>query len=60
VRLLHRTVVQALAADEVRAAFEPVDVRVTPSASPEEFAAEIRAERARWDTVKGQLGLHVE
>jgi tripartite-type tricarboxylate transporter receptor subunit TctC len=57
VRLLHRTVVQALGAAGVRAAFEPVDVRVTPSASPEEFAAEIRAERARWDQVKGPLGL---
>jgi tripartite-type tricarboxylate transporter receptor subunit TctC len=60
VGLLHRTVVQALADGEVRAAFEPVDVRVTPSASPERFAEEIRAERARWDTVKGELGLAVE
>ncbi|HEY6415446.1 MAG TPA: tripartite tricarboxylate transporter substrate binding protein [Acidimicrobiales bacterium] len=60
VGLLHRTVAQALAADEVRAAFEPVDVRVTPSASPAQFAEEIRAERARWDTVKGELGLAVE
>ncbi len=60
VRLLHRTVGQALAAAEVRVAFEPVDVRVTPSASPEQFAAEIRAERARWDQVKGEIGLGVE
>jgi tripartite-type tricarboxylate transporter receptor subunit TctC len=60
VRLLHRAAVQALGAAEVRAAFEPVDVRVTPSASPEQFAAEIRAERARWDQVKGELGLGLE
>jgi tripartite-type tricarboxylate transporter receptor subunit TctC len=60
VRLLHRTVGQALAAEEVRAAFEPVDVRVTPSASPEQFAEEIRAERARWESVKGEIGLSVE
>lgn len=59
VRLLHRAVVQALQAEEVRAAFETVDVRVTPSASPEQFAAEIRAERARWDEVKGEIGLSV-
>lgn len=59
IRLLHRTVVQALKAEEVRTAFETVDVRVTPSASPEQFAAEIRAERARWDTVKGEIGLGV-
>jgi tripartite-type tricarboxylate transporter receptor subunit TctC len=60
VGLLHRTAVQALAAADVRAAFEPVDVRVTPSASPARFAEEIRAERARWDTVKGELGLAAE
>jgi tripartite-type tricarboxylate transporter receptor subunit TctC len=60
VGLLHRTVVQALAADDVRAKFEPVDVRVTPSASPGQFAEEIRVERARWDTVKGELGLALE
>jgi tripartite-type tricarboxylate transporter receptor subunit TctC len=60
VGLLHRTVVQALATEDVRAAFEPVDVRVTPSASPERFAEEIRAERARWETVKGELGIAVE
>jgi tripartite-type tricarboxylate transporter receptor subunit TctC len=60
VSLLHRTVVQALGAAEVRGAFEPVDVRVTPSASPGQFAEEIRAERARWDTVKGELGLSAE
>ena len=57
VALLHRTAVRALGAPEVRAAFEPVDVRVTPSASPAAFAADIRAEQARWHAVKGELGL---
>jgi tripartite-type tricarboxylate transporter receptor subunit TctC len=57
VELLHRTAVQALRSPAVRAAFEPVDVRVTPSASPGEFAAEIRAEQARWSKVKGEIGL---
>lgn len=60
VALLHRTVRQALQAPALRAAFEPVDVRVTPSASPEEFAREIRAEQARWHKVKGELGLGAE
>jgi tripartite-type tricarboxylate transporter receptor subunit TctC len=57
VGLLHRTVVQALGVAEVRAAFEPVDVRVTPSRSPEAFAAEIRAEQARWREVKAEIDL---
>jgi tripartite-type tricarboxylate transporter receptor subunit TctC len=60
VRLLHRAAGQALGVAGVRAAFESVDVRVTPSESPEQFAREIRAERARWDQVKGELGLSVE
>ena len=59
VGLLHRTVVQALTVPAVRAAFETVDVRVTPSASPAQFAAEIRAEQARWNRVKGDIGLSV-
>jgi tripartite-type tricarboxylate transporter receptor subunit TctC len=57
VELLHRTAAQALRSPEVRAAFEPVDVRMTPSASPAAFAADIRAEQARWRAVKGELGL---
>jgi tripartite-type tricarboxylate transporter receptor subunit TctC len=57
VTLLHRTAVRALGAPEVRTAFEPVDVRITPSASPAAFAADIRAEQARWRAVKGELGL---
>jgi tripartite-type tricarboxylate transporter receptor subunit TctC len=60
VELLHRTAGQALRAPEVRAAFEPVDVRVTPSASPAEFAREIRAEQARWEKVKAEVGLGVD
>jgi tripartite-type tricarboxylate transporter receptor subunit TctC len=60
VRLLHRAAGQALEVAAVRAAFESVDVRVTPSASPGQFAEEIRAERARWDQVKGEIGLSVE
>jgi tripartite-type tricarboxylate transporter receptor subunit TctC len=57
VRLLHGAVVRALAAPELRAAFEPVDVRVTPSPSPEAFAAEIRAEQARWRQAKAEIDL---
>jgi tripartite-type tricarboxylate transporter receptor subunit TctC len=60
VDLLHRTVLQALRAPALRAAFEPVDVRVTPSASPDEFAREIRTEQARWRKVRGEIGLSVE
>jgi hypothetical protein len=30
---------------------------MTPSASPAAFAADIRAEQARWRAVKGELGL---
>jgi tripartite-type tricarboxylate transporter receptor subunit TctC len=60
VELLHRTAGQALRAPEVRAAFEAVDVRVTPSASPGEFAAEIRAEQARWEKVKAEIEIGVD
>jgi tripartite-type tricarboxylate transporter receptor subunit TctC len=48
VRALHRTAVDALDAPAVRAAFRDAGARITPSASPEEFAAGLRAEMAQW------------
>jgi tripartite-type tricarboxylate transporter receptor subunit TctC len=47
-RALHRTAVDALCAPTVRAAFRDAGARLTPSASPEAFAADLRAEMAEW------------
>jgi tripartite-type tricarboxylate transporter receptor subunit TctC len=60
VGLLHRAATEALGVPELRAAFETVDVRVTPSASPAQFAAEIRAEQARWSRIKDDVELSVD
>lgn len=55
VRLLHRAVVQALSSDDTRGAFESAGARATPSASPEQFAAELDAERERWEAVRATI-----
>lgn len=47
-RALHRTAVDTLGATEVRDAFRAAGARVVPSASPEEFAVDLRAEMAQW------------
>jgi tripartite-type tricarboxylate transporter receptor subunit TctC len=60
VRLLHRSVVQAFGAEEVRAALENTSARVSLSASPEQFAAEIAAEMAQWEKVVADINLDVE
>ena len=54
---LHRTAVDALAAPAVREAFRDAGARLTPSASPEDFAADLRAEMARWRAVRAEIGL---
>ncbi len=56
-RALHKTAVDALGAPVVRDAFHDAGARVTPSASPEEFAAELRAEMAQWRAVRSEIGL---
>ena len=60
VRLLHRTVVQALDSEEAKTAFRKAGARVVPSASPEQFAAEIKAEMARWEQVWAEITLAVD
>lgn len=60
VRLLHQTVIRALNSEEAKAAFGNVGARVVPSASPEQFAAEIKAEMAQWEKVSADIQLAVE
>jgi tripartite-type tricarboxylate transporter receptor subunit TctC len=60
VRLLHRAVIQALNSDEAKAAFGKAGARVVPSASPEQFAAEIKAEMAQWEKVSAEIKLSVD
>lgn len=48
VRALHRAATETLASRGVREAFEAAGARIVPSASPEAFAAELRAEMAQW------------
>jgi tripartite-type tricarboxylate transporter receptor subunit TctC len=54
---LHRTAVDALGAPAVCDAFREAGARLTPSASPEEFAADLRAEMAEWRAVRAEIGL---
>lgn len=60
VRLLHASVVQALDSDEAKAAFGKAGARLVPSASPERFAAEIKAEMAQWERVTAEIRLAVK
>jgi tripartite-type tricarboxylate transporter receptor subunit TctC len=54
---LHRTAVDALATPAAREGFREAGARVTPSASPEAFAAELRAEMAQWRALRVELDL---
>ena len=56
-RTLHHTAVDALRAPTVRDAFRDAGARLTPSASPEEFAAHLRAEMAQWRALRAEIGL---
>jgi tripartite-type tricarboxylate transporter receptor subunit TctC len=58
VRQLHRAVLDALDRDAPRRFFERAGGRVTPSASPERFAAELDAELARWEAVRQEFSAH--
>jgi tripartite-type tricarboxylate transporter receptor subunit TctC len=60
VRLLHQTVIRALDSEEAKAAFGNVGAQVVPSASAEQFAAEIKAEMAQWKKVSADIQLAVE
>jgi tripartite-type tricarboxylate transporter receptor subunit TctC len=60
VRLLHASVVRALDSDEARAAFGKAGARLVPSASPEQFGAEIKMEMAQWERVTAESRLGVE
>jgi tripartite-type tricarboxylate transporter receptor subunit TctC len=54
---LHDTAVDALGSPAVRAAFDEAGARVTPSASPEAFAGDLRAEMAQWRGLRAEIGL---
>ena len=54
---LHGTSVDALASSAAREAFHEAGARVIPSASPEAFAAELRAEMAQWRALRAELDL---
>ena len=54
---LHRTSVDALTSPAAREAFREAGARVTPSASPEAFDAELRAEMAEWRALRVELDL---
>ena len=56
-RALHRAAVDAIGVPVVREAFSEAGARLTPSASPEEFAADLRAEMAQWHAVRAEIGL---
>jgi len=60
VRLLHRAVVRALSGNEIKATFANMGARVTPSESPEQFAAEIAAEMVQWERVTAEIKLAVQ
>jgi tripartite-type tricarboxylate transporter receptor subunit TctC len=55
-RTLHRAAVDALDTPTARAAFSEAGARLTPSASPGAFAAELRAEMARWRGLRAEIG----
>ena len=56
-RALHHAAVDALGAPAVRDAFRDAGARLCPSASPEEFAADLRAEMAQWRALGAEMGL---
>jgi tripartite-type tricarboxylate transporter receptor subunit TctC len=56
---LHASVVRALDSEEARTAFGTAGARLVPSASPAEFAAEVRAEMTEWEKVRADLALDV-
>jgi tripartite-type tricarboxylate transporter receptor subunit TctC len=55
VAALHAAAAAALDDDETRRRFADVDARVAVSASPEEFAAKIEAEKALWERHAGAI-----
>ena len=55
-RALHHISVDVLGAPAVRDAFRDAGARLSPSASPEEFAAELRAEMAQWRALRAEIG----
>jgi len=57
VRDLHRTAVDALEAPAVVQAFRDAGARIVPSASPEEFAADLSAEMDTWRALRAEIGL---
>jgi tripartite-type tricarboxylate transporter receptor subunit TctC len=57
-RALYKACVDALGALAVRDAFRDAGARLNLSASPEEFAADLRAEMAQWRAVRAEIGCH--
>ena len=54
---LHDAAVGALGTPAARDAFREAGAQLTPSASPEEFALQLRAEMTQWRAVRAEIGL---
>jgi tripartite-type tricarboxylate transporter receptor subunit TctC len=55
VEALHATVVRAMNTEAARLALEAIDAEAVTSASPAAFAAEIKGEMARWESMKARI-----
>lgn len=60
VRRLHAAAAKALAKPEVRDKIAAQGMDATPSASPEAFEAELKAEASAWERVVRDSGARVE
>lgn len=57
---MHAGITRALQDPEVKKRFIDDGAEVTPSATPEDFGAQIRAELAKWAKVVKDAGIKVE
>ena len=60
VRRLHTDTVQAMQSPETRAKLEGIGADGTVSRSPEEFAALVRADTARYAKIVKDIGLRID
>jgi tripartite-type tricarboxylate transporter receptor subunit TctC len=60
IQRLHQTVTRAMNSDTARAEFARALATITVSATPEQFAAQLITERARWEKALAQAGLALQ
>ncbi len=60
VNRLHREIVKAMQSPETRPKLEGIGADGTVSRSPEEFAALVRADTARYAKIVKQIGLRID